>query len=728
MNEAFMPPPTHTIPDPAIDYAILGLTGAVAQTLLLVLAGGAFLFILRQRFALLKVAASDPRGGDWAGRLRRLFVIGFGQSRQPRYRVAGVVHIVIFAGFLVLSVRSLSLMIEPFAPGAADLGTGYEAFKDWTGLLVLVACAVAAWRRVVVRPARYADRQLATSHSPEALRILALISLLMLADALVDGSALLLHGQAGSWFTPMASAAAAVIPTTQTIQLPGAANALAPASVATVSTVHLIAFWVHNTALLIFLCLLPLGKHFHVLTALPNVFLSKLGPGGQIKPPSHEQADFDALDHVGVSKLEDFSWKHLLDAYTCTDCGRCSDHCPAYAAGTPLSPRMISIKMRDAAYQAYPIWGKVVPPEKRPALVGETISEGELWSCTTCGACEEACPVMIEYVDKVVDMRRFLVDDGRLPATLQKPMAALEKRGNPYGKMARKRGDWVAALSNPTDVANYSLRVLGKGEACDNLYFTDSCAAFDPRVQQTAVAFGDILCRAGIDVGILGKDEVDSGHEARRFGEEGLFLALREQNLEALEQRSFQRIITSDPHALNALRHDYELKQPVVHHSQVLAELLAAGKLPLQPLNDQRRYTFHDPCYLGRHNGEYNAPRQVMQAIPGIQTVEMERSRNRSFCCGGGSLNLFHESECERRMGEIRLDMAAEAEAQVIVTACPFCLVNLEDAIKTSGRDEQMEVVDLAELVQRSLALISVPAAETTTGSTPDSKAQSTPN
>jgi Fe-S oxidoreductase len=682
------------------------MPGAVAQALLLVLAGGAFAIIVKQRLKLLRRAAADPRGGDWGERIRRLLIIGFGQVRQPRYLVAGLVHIVIFGGFLVLSVRSLSLLIEPFAPGFADLGGGYEALKDWTGLLVLVACAVAAWRRLVVRPARYTDRQLTTSHSPEALRILALISLLMVADALVDGSALLLHGETGSWFTPMASAAAAVIPTTQAIQLPGAANSLAPASIALVSTVQLVAFWVHNSALLFFLCLLPLGKHFHVLTALPNVFLSNLQPNGKIKPPSYHNDDFDALESVGVGKLEDFSWKHLLDAYTCTDCGRCSDHCPAYAAGSPLSPRMISIKMRDAAYQAFPIRGSVVPPEQRPALVGETITEGELWSCTTCGACEEACPVMIEYVDKVVDMRRFLVDDGRLPTALQKPLAALEKRGNPYGKMARKRGDWLTTSPDSNGQAGTAAngpRVLAQGEACDSLYFTDSCAAFDPRVQQTARTFGHILCQAGVDVGTLGKDEVDSGHEARRSGEEGLFLALREQNMAALAQRDFQRIVTSDPHALNALRHDYDLEQPVVHHTQVLAELLQAGKLPMQALADHRRYTFHDPCYLGRHNGEYDAPRKVLHAIPGLQTVEMERTRNRSFCCGGGSLHLFHETECERRMGEIRLDMASEAGAQVVVTACPYCLINLEDAIKTSGRDGKMEVIDLAELVQRSL-------------------------
>jgi Fe-S oxidoreductase len=678
------------------------VSAAVVQTLLLVLATAALAYILRRRLELLRKAAVEPRSGDWGQRLHRLLVIGFGQVRQPRYLVAGVVHIVLFAGFMVLSVRSLSLIAEPYFPRAMFLGQFYGSLKDWAGLLVLLGCAVATWRRVVVKPTRYHDRFSSKSHTGEALLILGLISLLMIADAVLDGA----HLNAGQYFLPTEE--------TQSFfwsyPLASVAGMLVPDDFATGLKVVRAAFWIHNTTLLVFLCLLPLGKHFHVMTALPNVFLSNFKPNGKIKPPSYAEDDFDALESVGVSKLEDFTWKQILDTYSCVDCGRCSDHCPAYATGTPLSPRMLSIKTRDSAYEHYPIFGAVTPVEKRPAFVGETITAEELWACTTCGACEEACPVTIEYIDRVVDMRRFLVDDGNLPTSLQKPMAALEKRGNPYGKMARKRGDWVKEVGAAADSAagadndGDGVRVLPKGEECQDLFFTDSCAAFDPRVQQTAIAFGNIAAQAGLDIGTLGKDEVDSGHEARRFGEEGLYLTLRDQNMEAFEQRDFQRLVTTDPHALNALRNDYELEQPVVHHSQVLAELLQQGKLPLQALPDNRRYTFHDPCYLGRHNGEYANPRTVLEAIPGIQTVEMERSRNRSFCCGGGSLNLFQETECDRRMGEMRLDMVAEADAEVVVTACPFCLINLEDAVKTTGREGAIEVIDLAELVQRSIA------------------------
>ena len=581
---------------------------------------------------------------------------------------------------------------EGFRPGFADIGVSYATVKDITALIVLICCLVAIARRLFFRPDRYHDRYAKASHGHEAYIILGLIALLMVADAVYEGSAMALTGDAYP-FLPLAS---------------GAASLLDGRSSGTLETLHLAGFWVHNAALLFFLCYLPLSKHFHVITALPNVFHANLTPAGKIKPPRYDQPDLDKLNKLGVETLEDFTWKHTLDFYSCTDCGRCSDHCPAYFTGTPLSPRMISIKCRDEAYANFPVFGKATPLDQRQALVGTTIADEELWACTTCGACEEACPVLIEYVDKIVDMRRFLVDEGRVPASLQKPMADLEKRGNPYGKQPRKRGDWIASGEEsrtgdePTG-DGCGVHLLKPGDETEYLFFTDSCAAYDPRIQGTARAFGRVLKSAGAKVGTLGVDEVDSGHEVRRLGEEGLYEELRDTNLEAFEQRSFERVVTTDPHAFNELTNSYGLEQPVQHHSQVMARLMRDGRLSLRPSDDDRVYTFHDPCYLGRHNNEYDAPREVLEGL-GLNTVEMERSRNRSFCCGGGSLYLFYEGESERRMGEVRVEMAEKAGAEVVVTACPFCLINLEDAIKTTGREDSMEVIDLAELVERSLS------------------------
>lgn len=432
------------------EQSFLGLPGPVLQGLLLLVAGVALGWILARRLALLRRAAPDPRTDRPGLRLRRLLKVGFGQSRQPRYPVAGILHILIFVGFLVLSLRSLTLLGEGFVAGFALPGLGgaaghvYASVKDWTALVVLVCCVVAAWRRAVVKPARYHDRHATRSHGSEAYLILGLIALLMLADAFYEGSDLAERGETTAAL-PLASAASRL---------------LGGLSASALDQVHLSAFWIHNAALLFFLCYLPVSKHFHVLSALPNVYFSNLEPAGKIKPPRYGVEDLDELDSLGVSKLEDFTWKHILDFYSCTDCGRCSDNCPAYATGTPLSPRMISVKCRDEAYDAYPILGRVKPVAERRSLLGDVITEGEVWACTTCGACEETCPILIEYVDKIVDFRRHLVEEGRVPATIQKALADTEKKGNPYGKMPRKRGDWV----QDPDGADSGVRVLKKGE------------------------------------------------------------------------------------------------------------------------------------------------------------------------------------------------------------------------------------------------------------------------
>jgi len=673
---------------PPAETTLLGLPGPLLHGLLLAAGLGLFAWILTRRLALLRRGAPDPRLDHLGTRLRRLLVVGLGQARQPRYPVAGVLHILLFAGFLLLSLRSLALLAEGFRPGLLDPGPAYLVLKDWTALVVLLACAAAALRRLLWRPARYRDRTASRHHGAEAYLVLGLIALLMLADALYEGSARA-AGEAGPAL-PLAGAVAGLLRGT---------------GPDTLQALHLAGFWVHNAALLLFLCFLPLGKHFHVLTALPNVLLSKLPPSGRVKPPRHDQPDLDRLERLGVGRLEDFTWKHLLDFYSCTDCGRCSDHCPAYATGTPLSPRQLSIRCRDAAYAAWPVFGR---PRPAPPLMEGILEEEAIWSCTTCGACEEACPVLIEYVDKIVDLRRHLVEEGRIPRGLQKPLAALEQRGNPYGKPARQRAAWLQGGDGDAG-QEAPARILGPEEETELLLFPDSAVAYDPRLQDIARATAALLARAGREVGVLGADEADSGHEARRVGEEGLFQELRERNREALAARRFQAVVTPDPHAWNALRHDYGLEAPVRHHSQILAELLAAGRLRPGALELPGPVVFHDPCFLGRHNDEYAAPRAVLQAIPGLHLVEMERCRNRSFCCGGGSLYLFHEAPGERRMGELRVEMALATGARTLVTACPFCLLNLEDAVKTQGVEERLEVVDLAVLLERATGGASPP-------------------
>jgi Fe-S oxidoreductase len=438
-----------------------------------------------------------------------------------------------------------------------------------------------------------------------------------------------------------------------------------------------------------------------VITSLPNTFFMRL-ERGSVKPVRHgvSAAKLDELDSFGVKTYQDFTWKHILDFYSCADCGRCSDQCPANAVKRPLSPRFISIKGRDFAFQHYPLRGQFLKADE--PLIGSIYSEDEIWSCTTCGACEEECPLGIEYIDKMVDLRRGMVDEGMVPQSLQKPLRALEKRGNPWGKMEKKRAEWTKDLPAGVDVPVLD----GSRNGVGTLYFVDSFTSYDDRMQAIGRSTARILSAAGIGFGILGKDEKDSGHEIRRFGEEMLFQDMRAQNTAAIQAAGVKRIVTSDPHAYNALKHDYRDLPPVEHISQVIARAAASGKLPLRPLAETGKlYTYHDPCYLGRHNGLYDDPRRALDAIPGLRRVEMLKSRDRSFCCGGGGLNLFYEPEEEQRMGVMRVEMAKKAGATVIVTACPFCLANIEDAIKVAGLEGQLEAIDLCELVDRQLAV-----------------------
>jgi Fe-S oxidoreductase len=425
---------------------------------------------------------------------------------------------------------------------------------------------------------------------------------------------------------------------------------------------------------------------------------------GNVKPVrcgiSDEQ--LDDLESFGVKVFEDFTWKHILDFYTCADCGRCSDRCPANAVGRPLSPRFISIKGRDYAFEHYPLIGSN-GAEAKP-LIGDIYDEDEIWSCTTCGACEQECPLGIEYIDKIVDLRRGMVDDGLVPQSLQKPMGSLEKRGNPWGKMERKRADWAKELPE-----GYKVKILEKSATAETLYFVDSISSFDDRMQEVARSTATILNEAEIDFGILGKGEKDSGHEARRFGEEMLFQDLRDQNTDAILNSGVRRIVTADPHAFNALKKDYTDSDlpPVEHISQTILRSVTSGKIQLKAVEDaSKMYVYHDACYLGRHNNIYDDPRRAIDSIPGIKRVEMsEDCRDRSFCCGGGGLMLFYEPEEEQRMGVLRVQMAAAAGANVIVTACPFCLVNMEDAIKVAGMEGRMEAIDLSELVAQHTAV-----------------------
>ena len=674
-----------TLLEPA-DVPIAGIPSQFLSPVILAVAVCLFCYAIFKRIDVLRKAMPDPRFSDLGVRTKLALVYGFGQWRQPRYLGAGILHILLFAGFLILSLRSLTLIGRGFSSGfhlpflTATAGFCYEVLKDYAVLIVLVVCIVAMVRRAVFQPARYAHPGV-QGHESEAYIILGLVSVLMVTDMLYDGSALKAEGRTAETFLfPAATLASLFMPGHD----PGALNYF-----------HIGGYWAHILIFFGLLNYLPVSKHFHVITAIPNVFFSNLDKGA-IKPVRWGVEDWMELDEIGVSRFQGFTWKHVLDFYSCADCGRCSDNCPATSVGRDLSPKMISIKAKDYAYKYYPVFG-TAPDPGEVKFTGDIISEKEIWACTTCGACEAECPILIEYIDKIVDMRRYLLEQGRLPASLQKPMQQIKKRGNAYGAPKTKRAAWTNELEG------VEVRELKEGDSTDLLFFVDSCGSFDPRIQEIARSFARILSRASMDFGILGQDETDSGNEIRRIGEEGLFEQVASKNIDAFRSRMFREIVAFDPHALNAIRNDYPERFPVLHASQLIERLLAEGKIHLSGnYLEDRLVTYHDPCYLGRHNGIYREPRSVLNRLPGIRFLDMRRSFSRSFCCSGGGILLWYENEEEKeRMGERRVRMAEEIGAQVIVTACPFCLINLEDAIKTTGNEGKIEVIDLVELVDK---------------------------
>jgi len=676
---------------------ILGIPAVVFSVLIPVAGTGIFTYIIAKRLAPLFSAAPDPRFDHFKDRFIYVLKYAIGQYRQPRYLLAGIIHIVIFAGFIILSIHSASLVLigisEGFAASVSNSMVGhiYGALKDFASTFVLLACVIAIVRRGIFKPKRYSvPPEYGKDHTREAIFVLMLISTLMICDMLFEASISAAGIQKGLEINPP-------VPGTGTWLVTGI---LLPISPVKLQNIHLSAYFIHDCVFFFFLCFLPMGKHFHVITSLPNTFFMKLNKG-TVKPVMWgiEEEKLDDLDSFGVKKFSDFTWKHMLDFYTCADCGRCSDQCPANAVGRPLSPRFISIKCRDYIFKNYPLLGKTAINDNN--LIGNVFTEDEIWSCTTCGACEAECPLMIEYIDKIVDLRRGMVDDGIVPQSLQKPLRALEKRGNPYGKMEKKRSDWTKEKGFSE---KYKVKIIGKKETADALYFADSITSFDDRMQEIARSAVRVLLAAGVDFGILGPAEKDSGNEVRRFGEEMLFQELKDQNTDAILSSGVKRIIATDPHAFNSLKNDYKDIPQVEHISQVIAREIKSGAILLNGVKDSSAvYTYHDPCYLGRHNGIYDAPRDVIDAIPDIRRVEMDKSRDRSFCCGGGGLMLFYEPVEKKRMGQLRVEMAKEAGATVIVTACPFCMVNIEDAIKTSGLEGKMEVVDLVELIDRHM-------------------------
>lgn len=663
----------------------------VLMTVILLAALALFADTIAKRYWLLRAAEPENRlDRPWL-RLRRLLVIGFGQERLLWEPGAGWMHAAIFFGFLAVALRTVTLIGRGFHPDfqilPGTLGGLYMALKDVFVVVVLAAIAVGLYRRLVLRPSRL-------HLNAEGVLILLWIAALMLTDLVGDAALFALdagHPERGWAFVSTALA-----------------GVFAGRPEAAVHAWHEGMFWSHIVLVLAFLNFLPFGKHFHVITALPSVFTMKLGA-----PASPERMEFEGRETFGVGKVEDFSWRRILDMYSCTECGRCSVHCPTATTGKPLRPRELIVDERDHLYAVsdeLQAVGKLKAAGRaedaaaaaaaieRPLMAGGVIDPDVLWACTTCGYCQTVCPVAIEHVNHVIDQRRYLMmTEARMEPALANAVRGLETNSNPWNASSGAREDWIGELEVP--------RMYEAGRA-DYLLFVGCAGAYDERNKDVLRSLCRLMNKAGVSYAVLGKEEGCCGDPARRMGHEYLFEMQAQQNVETFRKYEVGKVVTACPHCFNMIANEYpqfDLEGvEVIHHTQLLAELLADGRLKVRREADST-VTYHDSCYLGRHNGIYDAPRAVVDAL-GLRRVEMPRSGREGFCCGAGGARMFMEETLGERINQNRVAEAAETGAAEVASACPFCLTMLGDGIKETDRSESLAALDLVELVERRLA------------------------
>jgi Fe-S oxidoreductase len=649
------------------------------RLLLAVIFGGALAFFLyraRRLYRLMMLGRADPeRTGLFARRLRDELIIYLGQRKllKTPYLLRGLGHAFIFWGFLVITYGTADLLVAGVLglrlPGAES--APFVWMVDVFAVLVLASVIVALARRLFFAPPRMIVR--ADGYIVLVLIGVIMVTLFLFESAAVAGK-LVAEGQ-----TP-----------------PPAGQLLAPLFAGPLAQpVFTGAWWLHLLTVSAFLTYLPESKHLHIVTTLPNVFFRSPRPRGSLRliEKIEEQEVF------GAQSLRDFSWKQHLDGYTCTECGRCSDQCPATSTGKALDPKMIVLKVKEQLLHEGDALLRDSTSRGRPPTP-DPVDPQELWDCTTCMACVEACPVTIEHVDKIVDMRRYLaLMESAAPPEAQNALRNIERAGNPWGQSPDTRGDWARDAGVPT---------LAERPDAEYVYFVGCAASFDQRNQKVARALAQILRAAGVSFAILGAEETCNGDPARRIGNEYLWQLQAQQNVDTFKRYGVRKVITSCPHCFNTIRNEYPQlggSYEVVHAVTLLRELMEQGRLRLA--NDgSRKIAYHDPCYLGRHNGIYDQPRDVLRGTPGTELVEIApHCRERGFCCGAGGGRMWMEERHGERINHRRMShvLGLDQRPDGVASACPFCLIMLEEAAGAKGVREQIEPVDVLELVARRL-------------------------
>jgi Fe-S oxidoreductase len=705
--------------------------------LLLVIGLSTFGITVSGRVLALTRMKKEHRFDNLGLRLRQLALFGLGQKRMvdKEERSAGWMHVLIYAAFIVLALRTVMLFVMGFSETAlavlsdtndyrwasAPAGLlpayqGYLFLKDLVAAGALLGSLYFIWLRRKVRPDRLTP-------SWEALLILGFIIGLMVTEFMFGGSHLAASGTGFVAWEPVTS-------------LFGLAMSALPAGLS--HFLGALGFWVHLTIILAFLNFLPLGKHFHVITGLPNVFFLRLNPAMKETNPLNEgsgltqSAALPAADlekeEFGARVFTDLTWKQGLDLYSCTECGRCQTHCPTYITGKPLTHKGVNADLKHWLWENEQWVGEGHNPasgtaEELPPIIGNILKPETVWACTTCGWCEAACPVFIENVPRLIDMRRYKVQvEADFPAEAQRVFEGMERQGNPWGIGQDKRDEWAEGLEVPT---------WGDGKTYEYLFFVGCAGAYDDRQKKVSRALVKIMNEAGVSFATFSKQEVCNGDSARRLGNEYLYQTLAKTNVELFNTSGVKAVITQCAHCFNTIKNEYPQfggNYEVISHSQLLQKLLKEGRVKLNKVMDET-LTYHDPCYQGRHNGVYEAPRDVLKAVPGLQVVEMQRSGRQGFCCGAGGGRMWLEEHIGTRINHNRVNEVANTLAHAtkgaellsatdkhepgkvgtysgdagkggtVAVSCPFCYTMLRDAVADTGREEQIKVRDISEII-----------------------------
>jgi len=637
-----------------------------------------------RRFRLVALGKAENRFNEVGKRIWNMLFYAFGQRRVVS-RVFGFNHFVLFWCFLTLLFANTEFLLNGVFPDYVDFsrlpaGAYYtlSLIFDLVSLFALLAVCAAVIRRAAFAPPHIGGL------SRDAVTILGLVAVLMIAFFGMHASEIAQGSEEAAAYMPVSSfAAATFLSGVSSGNLTGYANFF---------------WWLHAIVLLSFLNYLPYSKHMHILTAIPNCFFRSLA-----KVNTQQREEFKKGNTFGVGQVDEFIWKGLFDSYSCTECGRCSDSCPATFTGKPLDPRLVIHDIKVNLLKNGPLL--VRKKETVLPLIGDgqkqeqegSVSEEVLWECTTCGACMEVCPVFIEHVPRIVDMRRNLVEmKAKFPEELLSFFENMEQRSNPWGIAPGERVKWAAEIEvKPFEV--------GKTEY---LFFVGCAGAFDARNRRTTLAMARILDASGISWGILGKDEPCCADSLRRLGNEFIFDGMVKENVKQFEERGVKKVITQCPHCYSTLKNDYRqygVELEVSHHTEFINNLIEAGKLKLDMVGDLGNLVFHDSCYLGRHNLVYDAPRQVVASVTGHVPTEMDCHHSRAFCCGAGGGRMWMEEPIGKHINVARVEEALKKNPATICVCCPYCMTMFEDGLKDKNAEDRVQVLDLAEITARAL-------------------------